>query len=468
MSEFDRFDFEHNENKDADAIEKDVSEQAQAPETDRAAQNAQWYGISYQNDNEKPMVLPVGTGALNDVRPARKSRIAFVSLIVAVCVLFAAVAGLGGYLIADLLGDKTDVEDPSGGGLTPSGTTGTGGSGEINGVGDAQNYDFASVTVEKNDGSTLVGSTNGSAGANATTRIAAVAAVRNSVVEISTTTVSNRGQLTAGAGSGVIIHADGIVVTNNHVIDGVSNIYVRLANGNTYEAYLRGTDDENDIAILKITPKETLTVAKLGCSAALALGEDVFAIGNPLGELGGTVTEGIISALEREVTMSDGTVMTLLQTSAAINSGNSGGGLFNMAGELIGVVNAKYSATGVEGLGFAIPIDSAIISINNLLDYGYIPGRPSLGVTIVDGTFQTGFFEYRTFPYVYAVGENSPLQVNDIIYAVDGTAVSSASALKRLVRTKKVGDTVTLSIYRDNQQTTVTVTLIEHVPQSTP
>ncbi len=461
MSEFDRFDFENNENKD-DGEESE--NRVDTPADESAAQTAAWYGISYQNDNGKPVVLPVGGGDGRDVRQARKNRIVFVSLLVAVCVLFGAVAGLGGYLIADLLGDRTDVEAPTGDSPTPSGTTGSGGTGTVNGVGDAQSYDFASVTIEKNDGTGLVGSTNGSAGSNATTRIAAVGAVRNSVVEISTTTVSNRGQLTAGAGSGVIIHKDGIVVTNNHVIEGVSNIYVRLTNGNTYEAYLRGTDEENDIAILKITPKETLTVAKLGSSAALALGEDVFAIGNPLGELGGTVTEGIISALEREVEMSDGTVMTLLQTSAAINSGNSGGGLFNMAGELIGVVNAKYSATGVEGLGFAIPVDSAIISIDSLLDYGYIPGVPSLGVTVVDGTFQTGIFEYRTFPYVYAAEDTSPLKVNDIIYAVDGTGVSSTGELKRLIRTRKVGDTVTLTVYRNNQQQTVSVTLVEYIP----
>ena len=443
MSEFDRFDSENNDNNNMPNERTDTN----------GVEPVQWYSMSYQNGAVTP-----GGGK------ARRTKIALVALIVAVAVLFCAVIGLGGYLIADLINNRVDLDEDDGG-IIPNGTTGGDGTGTVNGMGDAPNYDFAGVTIEKNDGSALVGSTNGSAGSNATTQIAAVAAVRDSVVEISTTTVSNRGQLTAGAGSGVIIHADGIVVTNNHVIAGVSNIYVRLTNGNTYEAYLRGTDEENDIAILKITPKETLTVARLGCSSALALGEDVFAIGNPLGELGGTVTEGIISSLEREVEMSDGTVMTLLQTSAAINSGNSGGGLFNMAGELIGVVNAKYSATGVEGLGFAIPVDSAIISINNLLDYGYIPGVPSIGATIVDGSMQVSFWQYVNLPYVYAVNEGSPLAVGDWIYKIDSTAVSTTSALKRLIRTKKVGDTVTLTIYRNNQQQTVTVTLVEYIPQ---
>ena len=191
----------------------------------------------------------------------------------------------------------------------------------------------------------------------------------------------------------------------------------------------------------------------------------MFAIGNPLGQLGGTVTEGIISALSRDVQMEDGTVMTLLQTSAAINSGNSGGGLFNMAGELIGVVNAKYSATGVEGLGFAIPIDTAILSIETLLEKGYIPGIPSLGATIVDSTMQVSYFEYVKLPYVYAASGGSPLQAGDWIYKINGTAVSTADALKRVVRDCQIGDVVALTIYLNNKQQTVEVTLVEYIPE---
>lgn len=470
MSELDRFDFEGEKNREHDTSMRVDGSTATDGVADRTEEKSvpqiQWYSISYQNNSHPPIVMPmVGEGRAQP-RQKRSGKLALISLIVAVCVLFCAVVGLGGYLIAGLVNDRLDVNDSNGNGtVMPSGSSGSGASDTVYEVGDAENYNYAGVTITQNDGTGLIGSANGSAGDNATTRIAAVAAVRNSVVEISTTTVSNRGQLSAGAGSGVIIHADGIIVTNNHVIEGVSKIYVRLTNGNTYEAYLRGTDEENDIAVLKITPRETLTVAKLGCSAALAWGEDVFAIGNPLGELGGTVTEGIISALEREVEMSDGTVMTLLQTSAAINSGNSGGGLFNMAGELIGVVNAKYSASGVEGLGFAIPVDTAILSINDLLDHGYIPGVPAIGATIVDNSMQV-YWQFVNMPYVYAVESGSPLKVGDFIYQVDGTVVSTVSALKRLIRTKNVGDTVTLTIYRDNQQQTVQVTLIEYIPQN--
>lgn len=452
MDKFNRFD---NENDHSEQPDNEFFDQ----EEGKGEQEPRWYGVSYQNTGFTPFVTRP-----EEQRHKRRSKLALIALIVAVCVLSLSVMGLGGYLIADYINDTLKAVGPSGGIIQPgSGGAGTGGT-AYSATG-AEAYDYASVIINKNDGTGLLNSPNGSAGANATTRIAAVAAVRDSVVEISTTTVSNRGQLVAGAGSGVIVHRDGIIVTNNHVIEGVSNIYVRLTNGNTYQAYLRGTDEDNDIAVLKITPQETLTVARLGYSGALAYGEDVFAIGNPLGQLGGTVTEGIISALSRDVEMEDGTVMTLLQTSAAINSGNSGGGLFNMAGELIGVVNAKYSATGVEGLGFAIPVDTAIVSINTLLEKGYIPGIPALGVTIVDSTMQVSYFEYVNLPYVYEAEEGSVLQTGDWIYKINGTAVSSVSVLKRLVRTYRIGDTVTLTIYRNNRQQTVEVTLVEYIPE---
>ena len=457
MDEFERY-HQENENNGQLGTNAPVNEDKGGEHT--PTRDGSWYSVSYQNVDWQPFE----TERKKRERERRRNKLALISLIVAVFVLFSAVMGLGGYLVAEHFIENAQPGEPNGGITQPGANTDGGTNGSVYEATGADSYDYRSVVINKNDGTGLAGSPNGSAGENATTRIAAVAAVRDAVVEISTTTVSNRGQLTAGAGSGVIIHGDGIIVTNNHVIEGASSIYVRLTNGNTYEAYLRGTDEDNDIAILKITPRETLTVAKLGYSGALAYGEDVFAIGNPLGQLGGTVTEGIISALSREVRMEDGAVMTLLQTSAAINSGNSGGGLFNMAGELIGVVNAKYSATGVEGLGFAIPVDTALRSIDLLLDHGYIPGIPAIGATIVDRSMQVSYFEYVNLPYVYAVDENSPLQAGDWIYKVNGTAVSTVSELKRAVRSYSVGDTVTLTIYRNNRQQTVEVTLIEYVP----
>jgi len=422
----------------------------------------QWYGVSYDREKGNTYTHPVQEKEQEGFfSRMRRKRLAVLALGLAFFALVSFFAGSFGYALAK---NMIELEEQNDTGIMPSGANGLPGTADVYENTDNGQYDFSSVTIGKNDGSTLVGSDNGSAGDAAMSRIEAIAAVHHSVVEIATTTVSSRGQINAGAGSGVIIHADGVIVTNNHVIDGVDTIYVRLTNGNTYEAVLRGTDEENDIAILKITPQETLTVARLGCSAALALGEEVIAIGNPLGELGGTVTNGIISALEREVLI-DNITMTLLQTNAAINSGNSGGGLFNLAGELVGVVNAKYSASGVEGLGFAIPIDTAILSINALLEHGYMPGRADLGVTVAE---KNVFFNGRltSMPYMYAASEDSPLKVGDLIYKIGEKEVFTASELKRAVRAYAVGDTVAVTVYRDNGWLTVNVTLCEYVPEN--
>ena len=453
----------------ADAADEAVTAEDNAEDT---TPPVQWYGVSYQGMGSPQT-------AVKKNKPRRHVS-ALVTLIVACCLLLATVAGLTGFLIAEYLAKDppiSETETPSGGnpqsGVIPGGSVGGEAPQEPIAAEGAETSAYADVVLPKNDGTALVDSVNGSAGENGKTLIAAIAEVRDSVVEIFTQTVSSYGQLKAGAGSGVIIHADGIIVTNNHVIEGAKNIYVRLTNGNTYEAYLRGTDEDTDIAILKISPKDTLTVAKLGSSKSLALGEAVFAIGNPLGQLGGTVTDGIISALERAVQMEENLTMTLIQTNAAINPGNSGGALFNMAGELIGVVNAKISDSaadsGVEGLGFAIPIDIAILSINDLLDYGYRRGLPSLGVTVEDAQIPSGWY-YYLYPCVKDAPDGSALTAGDLIVAVDGKSVSTVDAIKRLIRAKyKIGDTVTLTIYRKNgnsytETSTVQVTLVEYTP----
>lgn len=441
---------------------------------------AVWYGVSYQGNSQNVY----HASPVQDEKGVKRSgRIALVAVIVAASILLCGFAGFGGAMLAGVfdrfIGDGEPLPDatvdktlqPEGGDLG----TQTNGGGTVSAYPFTDtSYDYPAVIAElqKNSDDALVGSANGSAGSAKKSLIEVTAAVKDSVVEIRTTTISNRGTISAGAGSGVIIHEDGIIVTNNHVIEGCDNIYVRLTNGDTYVASLRGTDEAGDIAILKITPQsgKPLTVARLGYSKALALGEEVVAIGNPLGELGGTVTNGIISATEREITV-DGNVMTLLQTNAAINSGNSGGGLFNMAGELIGVVNAKYSASGVEGLGFAIPIDTAFeASFKDLLNYGYIRGIPSLGVTLVDA--HVGYYQMQAAyaAYVYKADDKSGFQEGDYIYSVDGTQVygltngSPVEAIKSLIRKKSVGDNVSIRVKRGNSYVTLSVTLMEYVP----
>ncbi len=315
------------------------------------------------------------------------------------------------------------------------------------------------------------GSVLTSAGENVMNTATVVAKIAASVVEISTETVvqSNREQYTTGgAGSGVIIAKEGYIVTNHHVIDGADNITVRLNNGKIFAATLVGTDEATDIAVLHVDAGEyELTVAPLGSSYDLVAGEDVIAIGNPLGSLGGTVTEGIISATARRINM-DGNVMTLLQVSAPINPGNSGGGLFNMAGELVGVVNAKVASEDIEGLGFAIPVDVAYDMICQLIEYRYVRGRVTSGLTLVDVTSAITAMQYFNSRYtgVYITESTvcADLQYGDLLLTVDGKEITEASQVRTSLSGKRVGDTLELVVYRKGQEITVTLTLAEYVP----
>lgn len=295
--------------------------------------------------------------------------------------------------------------------------------------------------------------------------------VADSVVEIITESVSYSfyGQaVSQGAGSGVIIDKEGYIVTNHHVISDAKTIKVTLKNGNEYDAKLIGSDSDKDVALIKIEPKsdDNLTAAVLGDSDKLSVGDKAVAIGNPLGSLGGTVTDGIISALDREVTI-DGTSMNLLQTNAAINPGNSGGGLFDGQGNLIGIVVAKASSSGssesVEGLGFAIPINDVQSILSDLKQYGYVKGKPgAIGVVMQ---------EYMDMVYVYSVTENSPadkagLQKGDKIMSVNGEDVSSSSDVKKIVTNSKAGDKLKFKVERNGSQKTLTVT-VEEASQTT-
>ena len=268
----------------------------------------------------------------------------------------------------------------------------------------------------------------------------------------------------SGAGSGVIISQDGYILTCAHVVDGATSVKVQLQNGETYDASIVGSDATSDIAVLKIEATG-LTPAVIGDSDALAVGETVVAVGNPLGTLSNTVTDGIISALNREVTVEDND-MTLLQTNASISPGNSGGGLFNANGELIGVVNAKSSYSEAEGIGFAIPIDSAMEIAQQLIENGAVI-RPALGVKILDvmdantanqlGVSATGVYVVE----VTAGGgaEAAGVQAGDRIIAVDDTAVSSSNSVKSYLADKQVGDTVNLQVEREGKVLTLSVTL---------
>ncbi len=303
------------------------------------------------------------------------------------------------------------------------------------------------------------------------------ALVGDTVVEITTEFVNTSSwfqYVSTGAGSGVILSTDGYVITNNHVIcgdDGVTpadTITVRLTNGEEYKAELIGTDADSDIAILKIEA-EGLSPAVCGNSDKLVVGESVLAVGNPLGELGGTQTEGIISALDREIDV-NGTTMTLLQTSAAVNPGNSGGALFNMRGELIGVVNAKSSGTGIEGLGFAIPINDALNVSEQLMEYGYVRGKVHIGVGFYECTDALearyyGLPGYGIYVTNLTEGYNDDvLKLRDRVISIDGKEISTFSDISAIVKSHSVGDVLKFQISRDGQLMEVDVTCYEKVP----
>ena len=272
-------------------------------------------------------------------------------------------------------------------------------------------------------------------------------------------------QVTEGAGSGVIVTADGYIVTNYHVIQGANKVQVTLHDGSTYPAAIIGGVDENDIAVIKINAKG-LTVAELGDSSTVEVGDTAVAIGNPLGQLGGTATSGIISALDRTLTI-EGRTITLMQTDAAINGGNSGGGLFNSRGELIGIVDAKSSGVGIEGLAFAIPINSVSDIIDDLIENGKVTTRPVVGITIQDvseANAENYNLEAAGVYIAQVTGENAKnagFQQGDRIISIDGKEIKDSQTFIAQVRNHKVGDTVSIVVSRQGQEIEIKTVLEE-------
>ena len=287
------------------------------------------------------------------------------------------------------------------------------------------------------------------------------------VVAITTESVTSfYGRLTTSqsAGSGIIITKDGYIVTNAHVVENAKTITVVMEDGGSYVADLVGGDAKSDLAVLKIKADKTLPAAILGDSDQLVKGELAVAIGNPLGELAGTVTVGVISALNRQITI-DNQVMSLIQTDAAINAGNSGGALVNTYGEVIGINSAKNSGEGIEGLGFAIPVNKAKPIIEELINYGYITGRPLIGIN--GESIPAQIAERYGWPqgvYIGSVEKGGAAEVagireGDIIVEFDGQAITTVAELNSIKEQHKPGDSITVKIYRTETKADVTVTL---------
>lgn len=270
-----------------------------------------------------------------------------------------------------------------------------------------------------------------------------------------------------GTGSGVILSADGYILTNYHVIEGANEVTVQTSTGKDYPATLVGADSVTDLALIKIEPEDELTVATLGDSSKVQVGELAVAIGNPLGlELAGTVTVGVISAVNRSIETENST-MTLLQTDAAINPGNSGGALVNAYGEVIGINNMKFSGDDVEGIGFAIPSDTVKSVIEDLKTYGYVKGRPLLGVTIQEITPEIAFKNdlpiglYVADVSTLGAADRAGIQKGDVIVKANGQKVETSDQLNEIKNAMKVGDVLTLQVVRDGKKMDIDVTLQE-------
>ena len=422
---------------------------------------SQRYGISYTPgqsgySNSTYGAYPGGNSQESNGPPKKKAngnKKALAVSIIAICaVILVAVLMIGTYMTVNSLAGILEKYRES---EITDGTEGTSG-----GSSHKPNTSGGNVIVYKSD----------NASPATTDFTETVAKVEKSVVEINTETVIYQkyygNYIQSGAGSGVIIGSDEekktyYVITNHHVVDSANTILVRLYDGSEYNAALVASDEISDIAIVAISESEgrELAVAAYGDSSELRNGQDIFAIGNPRGQLGGSVIKGIISKTERHISVS-GIRMSLLQIDASVNPGNSGGGLFDMAGNLIGIVNAKSSGDNVDGLGFAIPINTAIEVANDLLENGYVSGRLGFGAVISDAVSNSVIYAMVTSPngvtgtYTDNNGKTQTFtfEENDIVLKVGNAEVSGAASLISILSEYNAGDKVELTVCRVKRQ----------------
>ena len=284
------------------------------------------------------------------------------------------------------------------------------------------------------------------------------------------------GQVSAAvAGSGFVIDEDGYILTNYHVVEeayaGDYEVSVVMYDGTEYIAEIVGFDEDTDIAVLKIDA-EGLSAAELGDSETLTVGQVVYTVGNPLGELSYTMTSGIISARDRAITTDTDVAVNMFQIDAAVNEGNSGGPVYNSQGQVIGIVTAKYASTGVEGLGFAIPISDAVHIANQILEYGYVTDKASLGVQVATVTQQIAqYYNMVEGAYINTVEEGSAaetagIQVGDIVTAVDGKEILDSGELTSVVKSYHAGDEAVFTVWRDGESVEISVVFDEKLPEA--
>ena len=404
----------------------------------------------YSNYNQPPQEQPIEAPSyhVHDIPPAPKKN-HLGAKVVAACLACALVGGLAGGGVMLATGGQ-------------SGSTAAG-DGSATTIYEATHTPTAVDVSQVESGSPLTISQIYAANVNSTVGI---------TTELVTTNYWGQPVSAAAAGSGFVISSDGYIVTNYHVIEGAESIKVAFYDGTTYDATLVGGEEESDLAVLKIDA-EGLTPVTLGDSDALTVGEQVAAIGNPLGELTFTLTSGYVSALNRPITMSSGNVMNMIQTDTAINSGNSGGPLFNIYGEVVGITSAKLSnnnassEASIEGLGFAIPINDVKDMITDIIENGYVTGKAYMGITPAEVSDEAvERYGISDGVYVNAVTEGSAadkagLEQGDIITALGDKTITSYSELKLALRTYRAGDTVAVTVDRDGQTLTLNITFDE-------
>ena len=430
-----------------------------------------WYSNQEHTPVNEEHTAPIAGAQYMTAEPPRPKKqakaVTWTQMIVALLVVGLLSGGLGALIVG---GSQNNLQSSNGAAVlaTPEQSTSTPGGGTN-----------TSSAAAPSSGIKMSGSATASS-YDSTTQMLQNSMASVVGIYIEQTAYSMNGQETTeetGSGSGVIITSDGYIVTNNHVVEGASGLKVYLQDGTEYEGTVVGADELTDLAVIKIEATG-LPAATLGNSSSVLVGETVYAIGNPLGVFTSSVSAGIVSGLNRTLEV-EGQNMTLMQTDASVNPGNSGGGLFNANGELIGIVNAKSLGVDVEGLGFAIPIDDAKPVIVDLIDLGYVSGRPFLGITLQEinlvessGNNQGGYFpfympsSYVTRVQVMSVMEGGAAQaagmlVNDIILAINDTEINGSSELAAALYEYKIGDVVTITVQRGSEQVNLQVTLAE-------
>lgn len=385
----------------------------------------------------QPRLLPSGAVPQTPREPEKRSRKGLWSFLIAAGVLVLAVVA------------ATVVASLRGGGAVPPVDGGTGDGGDASSIVNISGAEKTTIPrIQGEAGVSLV----------CTAPAGEKLSIQDMYEKVNPSTVlvvADKGEQ-ASIGTGVIMTADGYIITNAHVISGGKDCWIALDTGYTYDAKLVGYSEERDLAVLKAVDAADLPAASFGDSDLCRVGDTVYAIGNPLGvELRGTLTDGIISAINRDVQV-DGRVMTLLQTTAALNNGNSGGPLINEYGQVVGINTLKMSGNGsemeatVEGLGFAVPISDACFVVNDIIANGRFRGVPVLGVMVIESTDNGG----QVSVYTVSEGggaEEAGLLPGDVLLRADGQTLHSIHDLMAVRRTHLVGDTMTLTVLRDGQ-----------------